>query len=72
MSNYSADPGVPQTPTKAVVSTVATALVVFVGFWINDEDPFTKKEAAEALITAVVGSGIVGAGTYVAKNRRTA
>lgn len=71
MSNTtnSAAPGTPQTALKAQVATALTAVVSFVGVWIADTDPFTAKEAAAAGITALVAAGLVGGGTYAAKNR---
>jgi hypothetical protein len=71
MSINSPAPGTPQTPTKAVVSGIATGLVIFAGLWVNDEDPFTKKEAMEAFIQGVVGSGLIGGLTYAVRNRPT-
>lgn len=71
MAPYSAAPGTPQTPTKAVVSAISTFVVIFAGFWIADEDPFTKKEMAEALITGLIGSGLTGGVTWTARNRAT-
>jgi hypothetical protein len=69
MSNYSADPGVPQTPAKAYAATILTVLVGFATFYIADEDPFTKKEALQAAISALVAGGLVGGGTYVTRNK---
>lgn len=71
MSNYSPDPGVPQTPTKALAGGVLSGIIFFVGQWIIDTDPFTAKEIANAAIGAVVASGLTGVTTYAVKNRRT-
>ena len=71
MSNLSPDPGVPQTPTKALVSTVLTAIVAFGLYYVGDDDPFTKKEIVEGIIYSLVGSGLVGGATFFTKNKRT-
>lgn len=69
MSNYSPAPGTPQTPYKAYAAAALTAVGTFVAFWIGDDDPFTKKEAAQAAISALVASGVTGGATFVVKNR---
>lgn len=62
-------PGTPQTGTKAYLATALSAAAVFVAIWIKDTDPFTAKEAAEAALTGLVASGVVGIPTYVVRNK---
>jgi hypothetical protein len=71
MSNYSPDPGVPQTPTKAYAATGLAFVAGFVAFWIGDKDPFTSKDIGEAALTAAMSAGIIGGATYKVKNKRT-
>lgn len=68
MSNLSPAPGVPQTPTKSIVSGVGAGVVAFIGFWIADTDPFTAKEIGQAFLLAIIGSGLIGGATWAAKN----
>ena len=69
VEEYSPDPGTPQTGKKAYVAAAGTAVVTFIGLWVADTDPFTIKEAAQAAVTSVVSSGIIGLLTYQTKNR---
>jgi len=69
MSNYSAAPGTPQTSTKAVVATLLSAVAGFVTYWVADKDPFTAKEAGNAVLLAIGASGLTGGGTWVAQNK---
>lgn len=62
-------PGTPQTATKAYVAAGLAALVTFVGIWVADADPFTLKEIAAGLVSAVVASGVIGVGAYYAPNQ---
>jgi predicted TIM-barrel enzyme len=62
-------PGTPQTGTKAYVATALSAAAVFAGIWIKDTDPFTMKEAVQAVLTALVASGVVGIPTYYTRNK---
>jgi hypothetical protein len=69
MTVHSPAPGVPQTPTKAVASGVVSFFVLFGMYYVADVDPFTKKEIVEALILAVIGSGLTGGTALMVKNR---
>lgn len=71
MSNYSPAPGTPQTGTKGLVAGIVAFVVAFGLYYVADEDPFTKKEIVEALLLALVGSGLTGGATYVARNKPT-
>ncbi len=62
-------PGTPQTGTKALVATVLTAAAAFVVYWVADKDPFTAKDIGEAALSALVASGLTGAGTFGTQNR---
>lgn len=55
-------------PYKAYVATGLSFVAGVVLIWVNDDDPFTKKELASAVISSAVGSGIVGAGTWWKSN----
>lgn len=70
MSNLSPEPGVAQTPDKALGSALLGALVAFGAFYVGDDDPFTKKEIIQGIILAVGASGLTGIPTYLIKNRR--
>jgi hypothetical protein len=70
MSNLSPAPGVPQTPTKAYVAAGIAFLVGAVGYYLGDEDPFTKREMLEALFAGAVGAGVTGGPTFAVRNRR--
>jgi uncharacterized membrane protein YedE/YeeE len=72
MSNLSPAPGTPQTGTKAYLATGLTVVVAFVLLWVADKDPFTAKEAASAAVQALIGGGVVGVPTYLARNKPTA
>lgn len=67
----SPDPGVPQSPTKAVTAGLASGLMAFAMFYVGDDDPFTKKEIIQGLLLAVPASGLVAVPTYLARNKRT-
>ena len=67
----SPDPGVPQTPAKALTAGLTAAAVGFLMFYVGDEDPFTKKDLAEGLVYSLIGSGLVGGPTYLTRNKRT-
>lgn len=58
----------PKKPYKAYVAAIASFLATAAGIWIADTDPFTMKEFVGSLITAGVGSGIVGGATYAQRN----
>jgi len=62
-------PGTPQTGRKAYVATALTVAVAFVTLWVKDTDPFTAKEAAQDLVTALVSGGVVGVPTWYTRNR---
>lgn len=67
--NPSPAPGTPQSGTKAYLATALTVLTVFASIWISDDDPFTKKEVVQALITGLISGGVVGVPTYAVRNR---
>lgn len=67
MSNSPA-PGTPQTPVKAWVAGIGAFFVGFLGFWIADTDPFTAKEIGQGVLVGLIGSGVIGGGTWAAKN----
>jgi predicted benzoate:H+ symporter BenE len=69
---YSATPGTPQTPTKALVATVLTAVTVFVSAWIADDNGASTQEILSWIISALVSAGVVGYPTYQVKNRAKA
>lgn len=69
-NNLSAAPGVPQTPTKAVVATVLAFLTILVSAWIADDNGASGQEILSWVISALVGSGLTGGATYQAKNKR--
>lgn len=71
MSGNSPAPGTPQTGTKAYVASAISFLAIFVGIWVADVDPFTGKEVAAAIVTALIGSGITGGTAYAVKNTPT-
>jgi hypothetical protein len=58
----------PKRPIKAYVSAALAAISTFVGFWIADVPPFTAKEIGQGIILGIIGSGLTGGATYVAKN----
>ena len=72
MTNHSPDPGVPQTPMKALTAGLTAGLMAFGMFYVGDDGAFTKKEIIQGLLLAVPASGLVGLPTYFAKNKRTA
>lgn len=69
MSDLSPAPGTPQTATKAWWATGLTFAVAFVTFWVADDDPFTAKEAAQGVVSALIASGLVGGTAYQVPNR---
>lgn len=69
-TEYSAEPGVPQTPTKAWAATALAFLTILVSAWIADDDGTSGKEVMSWVISALVGSGLTGAVTYQVKNRK--
>lgn len=79
MSNYSADPGVPQTPTKAVVSAMSSLITVALGSILValQSNPAGQGDSISTdewivIALAVLGSPILtGGATYIARNRRT-
>jgi len=46
----------PKKPWKAIAGATATGVAAFVAFWIGDDDPFTKKDAGEAFLAALIAS----------------
>lgn len=71
MANMSPAPGTPQTGYKAYAATALAMVAAFVAFWIGDDDPFTKKDAGEAFLSALVAGGFTGIPTYLVKNKAT-
>lgn len=70
MSNgQSPAPGTPQTNHKAVWTAASTFALAFLAFWVGDADPFTLKDAGEAVLFAAGSSGVAGYGTYKVRNR---
>jgi hypothetical protein len=69
MSNYSAAPGTPQTPAKAVFAGLLGFVMAVGAYYIADDDPFTRKELVEAFLLGLVGTGLTGGGTYALKNK---
>lgn len=60
-----ADPG---RPWKAIAGGAAAAVAAFVAFWVGDDDPFTRKDAGEAFLAALV-AGAPGFGlTFAVRN----
>lgn len=62
-------PGTPQSPSKAIVAGLVSGLAIFVGIWVADTDPFTAKEVAAGIVTAVIGSGLTGGGAFWVANK---
>jgi predicted lysophospholipase L1 biosynthesis ABC-type transport system permease subunit len=58
----------PKKPWKAYVPTAMSAVSLFVMAWVADEDPFTAKEIAAAVVAALTTSGVIGAMTYLTPN----
>lgn len=63
-------PGTPQTATKSWVATALTFAATFGMFYVGDDDPFTRKEMVEGLISAGVLSGVIGGLTWAVPNKR--
>ena len=61
-------PADPKRPWKAYVATGVSALSIFVTAWVADVDPFTSKEIAAAVVAALIGAGLTGAGTFAIAN----
>ena len=61
-------PADPKRPLKAYVATAVSALSIFVTAWVSDVDPFTAKEIGAAVVAALLGAGLTGAGTFAIKN----
>jgi hypothetical protein len=68
-TEYSAAPGTPQSPTKAIAATVLAFVTIFVSAWIADDNGATGQEILTWIISAVIGSGITGGATYQVKNK---
>jgi hypothetical protein len=75
MANVNPQPGQaaaveddPKKPYKAYVATALTAVSSFILYWVADEDPFTAKEAGQGVVSALMASGVVGAGTFLKAN----
>ena len=61
-------PADPRRPWKAYIATAVSALSIFVTAWVSDTDPFTAKEIGAAVVAALLGAGLTGAGTFAIKN----
>ena len=61
-------PADPKRPLKAYVATAVSALSIFVTAWVSDTDPFTAKESGAAVVAALLGAGLTGAGTFAIAN----
>ena len=61
-------PADPRRPLKAYIATAVSALSIFVTAWVSDTDPFTAKEIGAAVVAALLGAGLTGAGTFAIKN----
>ena len=61
-------PADPKRPFKAYIATAVSALSIFVTAWVSDTDPFTSKEIAAAVVAALIGAGLTGAGTFAIAN----
>lgn len=49
---------------KAYASTALTFIGGILAIWVGDEDPFTKKEFVQAVLTSAIGAGVVGGATW--------
>ena len=58
----------PRRPWKAIVATALSAAGTFVAYWVADVDPFTSKEAGEAVLLALAASGLTGGATFSVRN----
>lgn len=58
----------PSRPHKAYVASALAAVGTFVAYWVADTDPFTAKEVGQALIAALVASGVTGGATFKVPN----
>lgn len=70
MAGNSPEPGTPQTADKSVWATATSFLALLGLAYVADDDPFTRKELIESLVSAGVGSGIIGGATFFVRNRR--
>ena len=61
-------PADPRRPWKAYIATAVSALSIFVTAWVSDTDPFTAKEIGAAVVAALLGAGLTGAGTFAIAN----
>ena len=61
-------PADPKRPLKAYIATAVSALSIFVTAWVSDTDPFTAKEIGAAVVAALLGAGLTGAGTFAIAN----
>lgn len=60
----------PTRPHKAYVATALTFVSAFIAFWVADAEPFTTKDAGQALLASLVAAGLTGGGTYQVRNPR--
>lgn len=58
----------PKRPYKAYAALALSFVAAFLSYWIGDDGNFTGKEAGEALLFALLASGLTGGTTYTVKN----
>lgn len=58
----------PKKPYKAYAAAVASFFAPVLAFWVADTDPFTAKEAGQAVLIALASSGLTGAAAFQVKN----
>lgn len=61
-------PGTPQTAYKAYAAAALSFLALVLAYWIADAGSFTSKDLGEAILTALVGSGVTGGVTRYVRN----
>lgn len=58
----------PKRPWKALAGGGLGAAAAFLAFWVGDDDPFTKKDAGEAALAAILAFGGSGVVTFAVPN----
>jgi hypothetical protein len=69
MTNASPAPGTPQTGAKAYIAGAIAFTTAVGGYYVADDDPFTRKEMVEAFLMGLGSLGLGGVLTYVLPNR---
>jgi uncharacterized membrane-anchored protein len=64
----SAEPGTPQTPTKALVAAVVTAVVVALAAYFSGSNEISWR----GILGAIVAAAVNGFATYTAQNKAKA